>query len=300
MHALLLVLALTLPAKLDATVDTLERSGSDGVLLVRAHGKTVYRRAWGPGVTPEHLFDIGSITKMMTAVAALNTLPLDLRVGDVFPDAPADKAALTVEQLMTHTSGLPESIGLDETLIKREFFLEELFKAPLEKPQYSNPAFSLLAAMIEKRTGKPYESFVRKPIAYQRKGPHAVGTLRGKPWGSTADYFGPDGRPSWYLLGNGALIASIDELNQWFDDLWAGKLASAEATEMIRKRLTRKDKWGRTIMFVSGSNLIFTAHYERWPDDDVVFILLTSDAEWPKEKLIPKLRPLIIELAAKK
>jgi CubicO group peptidase (beta-lactamase class C family) len=295
MNALILVLALSLPAGLDAAVDRVERAGSGGVLLVRAHGK-VYRRAWGPGVKPEQLYDIGSITKVFTAAAVLKTLPPELTVGDVFPSAPPDKAALTVEQLLTHRSGLPDSLGLDETLVKRDFFLEKLWKAPLEKPQYSNAAYSLLAAMLEVRTGKPYESFIRRPIAYERSGDRAIGTLRGMRWGSTADYFGPDGRPSWYLLGNGGLMASIDELDRWFAELWA---EDSPASRAIRERLTRKDKWGRTIVFSSGSNLIFSSHYEWWPDDGVVFILFTSDSEWPKEKLLPELRPAIVELAGR-
>ena len=301
MNAIALFLALTLTQ----SIDTAERAGSDGVLLVRVRGKIVFERAWGSascdGKTPltsAHLFDIGSITKVMTAAAVVETMPLNLRVGDVFPAAPPDKASLTVEQLLKHQSGLPDSIGLDETLIKRSFFLEKLWSRPLEKPQYSNAAYSLLAAMLEERSGKPYESHIRPPIAYRRNGPHACGTLRGLPWGSTADYFGPDGRPSWHLLGNGALIASVHELDRWFADLWAGKSISAKSTAYMREKMTRRDKSGRTILFASGANTIFSSHWEWWPEEDVTWILLTSDSEWPKEKLIPILRPAIIELTA--
>ncbi len=308
MNAMIVVLAATL--SLDTAVQTVERSGADGVLLVRRGNEVVYERAFGIAscdekerMTARHLFDIGSITKIMTAVATLKTLPLDLRVGDVFPEAPADKAVITVEQLLRHRSGLPDSLGLDETLIKRPFFLAELWKTPLGEPRYSNAGYSLLAAMLEERTGVPYPAYMRKQvfapagvaIGYERRPQLVCGTLRGMKWGNTADYFGLEG-PGWYLTGNGAMIASIHELDRWFAALWNGKLLDAPSTRLVRDAITRKDKSGRTILFTSGANTIFSSHYERWPDDDLVFILLTSDSEWPKEKLLPQLRPAIAEL----
>lgn len=300
MNALALILAATL--SLDQAIDTAERAGADGIPYVRQGDKVVYERAFGNAKKNE-LFDIGSITKAMTAVAALQTLPLDLRVGDVFPAAPPDKAAISVEQLLMHRSGLPESLGLDETLIKREFFLEKVFQAPIGKPEYSNTGYSLLAAMLGVRTGMPYAAYMRRrvfqpagvAIGYERRPYLASGTLRGKNWGSTADYFGVDG-PGWHLMGNGAMLASIRELDRWFAALWSGKLLDTARTQLVRDALTRKDKWGRTIAYISGANNIFSSHYERWPDDDVVFILFTSDSEWPKEKL-PMVRLAIVELA---
>ena len=311
MNALIAVLAATL--SLDTAVQTVERSGADGVLLVRRGNQVVYERAFGTAscdekerMTPRHLFDIGSITKIPTAVAALKTLPPDLRVGDVFPEAPADKASITVEQLLRHRSGLADSLGLDETLIKRPFFLAKLWKSPLGEPRYSNAGYSLLAAMIEERTRVPYRTYMKKhvfepagvAIGYEQRPSLVCGTLGGMKWGNTADYFGPDG-PGWYLLGNGAMIASVHELDRWFAALWNGKLLDAASTQMLRDALTRKDKWGRTILYSSGANNIFSSHYELWPDDDLMFILLTSDSEWPKEKLLPRLRPAIVELVQK-
>lgn len=308
MNALVLLLSATLA--LDPVLDAAERAGADGVLLVRRGDTVLYERAWGfascdrkERMTTGHAFDIGSITKVLTGVAALKTLPLDLKVGDVFPDAPPDKRTITVEQLLMHRSGLPDSIGLDETLINRTFFLEKLFARPLGEPRYSNAGYSLLAAMIEVRTGRPYAEALRehvtRTIGQQRRPGLACGTLRGLAWGSTADYFGPDG-PGWYLRGAGGLLASVRELDDWFDALWEGRVLDAEKTALVRDALTRRDKSGRRLLLTSGANTIFSSHYERWPDEDVVFILFTSDSEWPKERLLPELRPAIIELAARR
>jgi hypothetical protein len=156
----------------------------------------------------------------------------------------------------------------------------------------------MLAAMLEVRTGKSYQEYMREHVVehtYERRTPLAMGTLDGMNWGSTADYFGADG-PSWYLLGSGGVLASARELDAWFAKLWSGKLLSSEGTQMFGERLTRRDKSGRAIQFISGNNLIFSSVYERWPYDDTVFILFTSDSAWSYEKLLPQVRPAIIEL----
>jgi Beta-lactamase len=193
MNALVLVLALSL----EAVVADAERGGADGVLLVRRGDTVLYQRAFGSASIRER-FDIGSISKMVTAVAVLRELPLELTVGEVFPDAPPDKAAITVEQLLRHRSGLTDSVGLDETYVKRAFFLEKLWKTPLEKPGYSNAGYSLLAAMLEVRTGKSYDALLPKSISYARREPLAQGTLREIAWGSTghhAEVQARDGEP---------------------------------------------------------------------------------------------------------
>jgi CubicO group peptidase (beta-lactamase class C family) len=311
MNALMIAFAVALSLsprqQIDDVLSAAERRGEH----------VLYRRAWGAGLTADHLFDIGSITKVMTAAAILHAvedgkLSLDTRAGEVFREAPEPIHSMTVQQLLTHRSGLGDSLGLDETLINRTFFLAELFAAKVEplpegQTRYSNAGYSLLAAMLEQRTGTRFEDYARRHV-FAPAGVHigysidraqrrrlARGTLRGMPWGSTADYFGPDG-PSWYLRGNGGLIASARDLDRWFDALWNEKLLGHASTELIRAALMRHDKSGRRILFSSGANTIFSSQYERWPDDDAVVILLTSHSEWPKEKLMPELRGPIAEL----
>jgi CubicO group peptidase (beta-lactamase class C family) len=322
MNALTMTLAIALALSprqhIDDVLTAAGRAGAGGVLLVRRGERVLYQRAWGAGLTAD-LFDIGSITKVMTAVAVLHAveegkLSLGTRVGDVFRSAPEPIRSMTVQQLLTHRSGLADSLGLDETLINRTFFLAQLFATKVEplpegQTRYSNAAYSLLAAMLEERTGARFEAYVRRhvfapagvDIGYSidpdKRRRLVRGTLRGMPWGSTADYFGPGG-PSWYLLGNGGFIASARDLDRWFDALWNDKLLRHESTELIRAALTRHDKSGRRILFSSGANTIFSSQYERWPDDDAVVILLTSHSEWPKEKLMPELREAIAEIVA--
>jgi CubicO group peptidase (beta-lactamase class C family) len=300
-----------------------EVDGGAGILLIRKGATPVVQYAWGSASCTDHrdigsdqLFDIGSITKVITGAAVLKAveagrLSLATTVGEVFPDAPADKRSISVEQLLTHRSGLGDVEGSDETLIKRPFFLEQLFKTPIQPlaagtARYSNAGFSLLAAMLENRLDTAFELFVDasviRPagttIGYRvPPGDRArlvCGRLREMPWGSTADYFGPDG-PSWYLLGNGGMLSSLHDLDEWFSALWANRVLGRDSTAMVREALSRRDATGRVSIVTSGSNTIFSSHYEWWPDDDVVLILLTSDSRWQKEKLLPGIRTALVE-----
>ena len=108
---------------LGATIDTfLTRAaahGLSGAIVVARGGEVILRkgygvadRARGTDVTAETSFFIGSLAKQFTAAATLRLtadgkLTLDDTLGAFFPNAPADKRAITLRHLLSHTSGLP-------------------------------------------------------------------------------------------------------------------------------------------------------------------------------------------------
>src|SRR5262245_14001561 len=108
-----MVLQLALRADSVARVQT--DSGFAGVVLV-AHGDTVlleraYQASNVGRLTAHSSFNVASMTKAFTAVAVLilrqaNRLSLDDSIARFFANAPADKRAITIRQLLTHTSGL--------------------------------------------------------------------------------------------------------------------------------------------------------------------------------------------------
>src|SRR5689334_15247715 len=95
-----------------------------GVVLVAQKGQIIYQKAYGMANleqgTPmdvNHVFRIGSITKQFTAIAVLQLaehgkLSLQDSVGKFIRDYPARGASLTIEQLLTHTSGTKNLTGL--------------------------------------------------------------------------------------------------------------------------------------------------------------------------------------------
>ncbi len=88
----------------------------------------------------------------------------------MFSGVPADKANITILQLLTHSAGFIEAVGPDEERLTREAFLARAFASKLRAPpgrryHYSNAAgFSVLAAAIETRSGMSYEQFLRDEV----------------------------------------------------------------------------------------------------------------------------------------
>ncbi len=135
-------------------------------------------------VSPQTVFRIGSITKVFTALAAVQLrdrglLALDEPMldwlpafeGVVYPTA--DSALITPRHLMTHTSGLPRLSGVDYTTADRppsEAALlaaldgVELERVPGQSSLYSNFGVSLLGPLVHRVSGQPYEQYIRTQV----------------------------------------------------------------------------------------------------------------------------------------
>jgi len=138
-------------------------------------------------VTIEDRFHVGSDTKAMTAlIAAMLVEAGELRwtstVGEVFPELAAtmDPAlkGVTLEQLLSHTSGIPSDTEADERLIRQSFAQEklnldelrswvvrQLATQPLQSPPgerfaYANMGYLLAGAMLERATGRTWEELI--------------------------------------------------------------------------------------------------------------------------------------------
>jgi CubicO group peptidase (beta-lactamase class C family) len=157
-----------------------------GAVLVTEDGRPLVRQAYGladreanrPNNTATR-FDIGSLGKMFTGVAIAQLvehgrLDFDGRIGDYLLGLPAAVAAVTVHQLLTHTSGLgdfarngyPEEAKSARTATE---LLPLVVDEPLEftpgtRESYSNSGYVVLGAIIEAVTGQSYYDYVREHI----------------------------------------------------------------------------------------------------------------------------------------
>lgn len=172
-------------AALRSHLDAATAAGQfSGAVLVTRDGSTVFEGAYGladreRGVanTPLTLFRVGSMYKMVTAVAALQlvqagTLRLDTPIGAYLPDYPnADVASkVTPHHLLTHTGGTgdifgPEFMARRLELRDTEDYLRlygtrGLQFAPGAQHVYSNYGFLLLGALIERVSGNRYDDHV--------------------------------------------------------------------------------------------------------------------------------------------
>jgi D-alanyl-D-alanine carboxypeptidase len=171
-----------------------------GAVLVAHHGKVLLKDAWGradrkAGVanTPATRFRIGSMNKMITAVATLQLveagkLALDDPIGQHLPDYPNKQVAakVTARHLLTHTGGTGDIFGPEfdqHRLQLREhrdylklYGRRGLTQEPGTRFEYSNYGFVLLGALIEHVSGMSYDDYVRDHV-FRPAGMRSTGAL---------------------------------------------------------------------------------------------------------------------------
>jgi D-alanyl-D-alanine carboxypeptidase len=135
---------------------------------------------------PDTRFGIGSLTKQFTALAVLKLqeqgkLHTSDRVCAHLPHCPPAWAAITLEHLLTHTSGIPNYTELsdaDLTGYAKKYGTthpspEQLISVFLDRPlefapgsrfKYDNSGYALLGYLIEQVTGQDYGTFMRQQI----------------------------------------------------------------------------------------------------------------------------------------
>jgi CubicO group peptidase (beta-lactamase class C family) len=173
----LLLIAALLAQDFDRTVAEFDPDFC-GAILVASRGKILVEKGYGPAdaakaspIGPSSLWDWASVSKQFTAAALLRLqdqkkLKLDDPLSKFFPNAPPDRAKVTLRQLLNHTSGMEAGFRLEWQFDPRSRASLEtlLLKVPMtskpgEKWEYSNSAYSLAAAVVERAGGKPFEEF---------------------------------------------------------------------------------------------------------------------------------------------
>lgn len=169
-------------AAIDRYVTCLAAFGIAGALYVEKDGEVLVEKGYGLAdrargltLTAEDPFYIGSLSKQFTAAAILaleadGRLSLADSLGRFFPDAPPATRGLTLDRLLSHTSGLPyfprrpffESRPRDSVM--REMLELPLDFAPGERYSYSNCGYTLLAGVIERASGRRFEDYLRSRI----------------------------------------------------------------------------------------------------------------------------------------
>jgi CubicO group peptidase (beta-lactamase class C family) len=139
---------------------TLSVTDVDGFTAVLALGwADVDRRV---PVDPGHYFQIGSISKSFIALTVLaladeGKIDLDAPLARYLPDAALPAEPITVAQVLSHTSGLPDDAALFPRTPDGRLWCG--FK-PGAKFSYSNTGYNLLGRLVERATGLPHKAAV--------------------------------------------------------------------------------------------------------------------------------------------
>jgi CubicO group peptidase (beta-lactamase class C family) len=150
---------------------------AERVLFARGYGMSDLERS--TAITPHTVFDVGSITKQLTAAAIMTLVregraSLEDTVGRYVPDLPRSQRGLRLADVLTHTGGVPDYLGVmfssgrtDAALVTQDTALAVIRTlgtprfAPGTAWEYSNSGFVLLAEALRTLTGAPYPHALR-------------------------------------------------------------------------------------------------------------------------------------------
>lgn len=246
--------------RIDAFIDRHWPRGAGGTVLVARGGHAVTCRGLGLADRTRHVpagcdtaYDLMSMTKQFTAAGILKLQMMGrLRVADpigrFIDGVPEDKRTITIDELLTHTSGLVDVLGGDYEPLSREQMLAEAMRSPLLAPpggayRYSNVGYSILAAIIEKASGLSYERFLSRRLFRPARMQHTGYVLprwrnaqvateydrHGRSTGRPFDHPWADDGPYWNLRGNGGLLSTAHDMLRWHRALLGNAVLSRAA-----------------------------------------------------------------------
>ena len=227
--------------KVDALVtETLHREGAPGaVVAIVSGGAILYRKAYGTAdlssgraLDPDTAFEIGSLTKQMTAVAVLqlvaaHRIALTDRVDQFVPGYRA-AAAVTVAQLLQQVSGVPDfaaspAFAADATSQPTDFAhllgtvdAQPLDFAPGKRWKYSNTNYLLLGHMVELVSKINFDTYLSQHVL-------APAAMRSVTTLGTKERYANQAQG---YMDNGLHVAAADS----FDNSWIGAAGNLVAT----------------------------------------------------------------------
>jgi|GEM_PF-5043024 len=302
----------SLAKKLNSVVHRYESYGYSGVVLVSKDGIPVLNEGYGfanrvLGVEndPHIYFDLASITKQFTSATIFlleeqGRLSTDDTLLDHFPDVPSDKAKITIQQLLDHTSGITKVPRPLYYQIDRKDLIDAIFDIPLRTQpgtsfDYENENYNLLASIVERVSEQPFNSFLSTHF-FEPKGMDRISfEPKLTPNVLASQYIGSIDAEEAVLVregafrhGAGGAKATAKGLHQWIEALTAGEILSEESLAKLWKgpddeQSSYHNAWshrttdfGSQVIEVAGDLEGFQHQLQYYPAEDLVVIVLSN------------------------
>jgi len=238
-------------------------------VLVRENGHTVFERGYGVkdlqsrrAIDARTNFRLASCTKQFTAMAIMllvhnGKLRYDERLTEVFPEFPSYGEAITIRNLLNHTSGLPDYESLmDEASNVKVPWTEDhqihdadvlkLLEAqkhgkfsPGAQWSYSNSGYVVLGLIVAKASGESFPDFLHDRIFAPLGMNDTLAYIKGtnqvphRAYGHSRKrnrFVQTDQSATSATLGDGGVYSNVEDLSKWDDALAHHTLL--DATEM--------------------------------------------------------------------
>jgi CubicO group peptidase (beta-lactamase class C family) len=269
-------------------------------------------------VTPDSVFQIGSLTKSFTSIliaqlAAEEAIDLDAPVSEYLPDYDGPAAAVPVRTLMNHTSGLanytdlptyPRATrsALTRDDIRQLFETQPLMFAPGTAFTYSNSGTFTLGLIVEAVTGSSYdealEARILDPLGMDRT---YYGDWRDVIDGRVEGYaITPDGYRNAPVLeaeipfSAGALVSTVQDIQTYIDAVHRRNVFGDAVRDILYTRAELEGgevldyalgalgltRWeGRNKIAHAGDIDGFSAYMAYYPDDDVSIVVMANSRD---------------------
>ncbi|MEH6421183.1 serine hydrolase domain-containing protein [Pseudomonas sp. CGJS7] len=309
-----------LSSDVDALMADYQGKAPGASVLVLRDGKPLLRRGYGMAVletgeaaTPLSNYRLASVTKQFTAAAILllaqdGKLSLDDPIKRWLPTLPRSADAITIRQILSHTSGLIDyedvmGEGFDAG-DKQMHDLDVLrvletqdrgYFAPGKGYRYSNSGYALLALTVQRASGQSFADFLRERIfrplgmndtvAYER----GVSEVTHRAYGYSFEngaWSRTDQSSTSAVLGDGGIYSSIDDLARWDAALYDDRLLSEQSRKLAFSAHTPTDVaeveygygWRITgeTLWHSGETMGFRNVIVRWPRRHLTVVMLTN------------------------
>ncbi len=279
--------------------------GSD-VVFSKGYGSA--NLEWNVPNTPSTKFRLGSITKQFTAASILlleerGKLKVTDPVQKYMPDAPTAWDGITIFNVLTHTSGIPNFTSFPEypklsafpittEKIVAMFRDKPLDFQPGEKWSYSNSGYVLLGYLIEKISGESYAKFVQDniftPVGMKDSGYDSNSAIiERRAAGYEPTPKGPQNAEFVHMTiphAAGALYSTTEDLLRWEQALFAGKVVSAASLQKMTTPFKDNYAFGLMVSTVKGHKVIehsggiqgFNTQMAFYPEDKLTVIVLSN------------------------
>jgi CubicO group peptidase (beta-lactamase class C family) len=310
--------------RIDSIINFFYQKGAfNGSVLIKKDGTIILSKGYGLADKEKNIsasdstqYRIGSLTKTFTSLLIMqlvteNKLSLQDTIGKFLPTFVHKQ--ITIQQLLTHTSGIPSYTNDMEKMLsvmQKKQTLKEIVSTLCSEPlefasgsqfHYSNSGFTILASIIEVITGKEYGQVLNEKIFI----PLSMNqTSFGKNPANSKGYFLGSIEPGYIIkntAGAGGISSSVTDLLKWDEALRTDKLISQTMLSqsfiprvayddwdadygfgwMIDKKMFGQSK-SHKIIYHPGTDIGYYSMFVRQPDADNLIIMLSNNGDFPR------------------
>jgi CubicO group peptidase (beta-lactamase class C family) len=312
----------------------------NGSVLVGYHGMMIYNQSFGYKdftkatlLQPTDPMQLASVSKQFTAMAVMiladrGKIAYNDTVCHHIPGFPYPR--ITIEQLLHHTSGLPNYMWLLEhkwpenkpaynddiiRLMREEN--ANLYFTPGRKYDYSNTGYAVLAYLVEVVSGMRFADFMEQEIF------KPLGMYHTFVYSNALNRSYPEKVPGFYIrwrqhnpvdetthdgiVGDKGIYSTTEDLFKWDQALYTEKLVSKKHLEKAFTKLKVQNRWeypygyGFRIKKVNGKKVVyhtglwegFRTNLMRYVEDHNTIIVMNNDNRNINNYLVKRLEPIL-------